>query len=387
MNERTDPMSAEQKDTELKCTKQKSAELKDTELKCTKQKSAEQKSTEQKYTYQELSAFCLQVSLLLKAAVPLDEGLQIMAEDGADEAEKKRLLFLADEIELGAPVFEALEKTGSFPGYVVKMAKLGEQTGTLDQMMGDLSIYYDKEDRMIRNIRNAVTYPVMMVLMLLVVLFVLFTKVMPVFEQVYEQLGARISPVSQAAIRLGGTFSGIALGAATVVALAVLGLYIASKLGKKLYLAEQAAERFKRSNKTALLVAKRRCSSVLALTLKSGLELEKGIGLAEELAGNSRIQEYLLACKKELEAGKGYDEAMKESGLFNGFQIQMIKVGNRSGRLDSVMENISRGYEEASIDNAVSRLEPTIVAVLAVSVGLVLLSVMLPLAGILSAIG
>ena len=137
-------------------------------------------------------------------------------------------------------------------------------------------------------------------------------------------------------------------------------------------------------------MAKRRCTSVLALTLKSGLELEKGIELADELAGNSRIREYLKKCKESLEIGKGYDESMKESGLFNGFQVQMIKVGNRSGRLDTVMEDISRGYEEeadASIDNTISRLEPTIVAVLAVSVGLVLLSVMLPLVGILSAIG
>lgn len=346
--------------------------------------------TEQKYTYRELSAFCLQMSLLLKAAVPLDEGLRIMAEDAASEDEKEQLLFLADEIELGAPVFEALEKKGSFPDYVIKMAKLGDQTGTLDQMMESLSEYYDKEDRMIRNIRNAVTYPIMMVLMLLAVLFVLFTKVMPVFEEVYEQLGTQLSPVSQAAVRMGGIFSGAALAGAAVAALAVLGLYIASKFGKKVHLVENALEKLKRSNKTALLAAKRRCSSVLALTLKSGLELEKGIELAEELADNGRIREYLAKCKEELESGKSYDEAMKESGLFNGFQIQMIKVGNRSGRLDSVMEDISRGYEDeadASIDNTISRLEPTIVAVLAVSVGLVLLSVMLPLAGILSSIG
>lgn len=348
------------------------------------------KKTEQKYTYQELSAFCLQMSLLLKGAVPLDEGLRIMADDAANEDEKNRLLFLADEIELGVPVFEALEKTESFPEYVVKMAKLGDQTGTLDHMMEALSVYYDKEDRMIRNIRNAVTYPIMMVLMLLVVLFVLFTRVMPIFEEVYEQLGAQISPVSQTAIRLGGVFSGVALGAAALAAVVVLGLFIASKFGKKVHIVENMIEKFKRSNKTALLTAKRRCTSVLALTLESGLELEKGIELAEELAGNSKIQEYLAACKDSLDIGKGYDEAMKDSGMFSGFQIQMIKVGNRSGKLDAVMKEISQGYEEeadASIDNTISRLEPTIVAVLAVSVGLVLLSVMLPLVGILSAIG
>ncbi len=348
------------------------------------------KKTEQKYTYQELSAFCLQVSILLKGGVHLEEGLRIMAEDAANEDEKKRLLFLADEIELGARVFEALEKTESFPDYVVKMAKLGDETGTLDEMMESLSVYYDKEDRMIRNIRNAVTYPVMMVLMLLVVLFVLFTRVMPVFEEVYQQLGAQMSPVSQTAIRLGGVFSGVALAAAAVLAVVVLGLYIASKLGRKIHIVETMTERFKRSNKTALLVAKRRCCAVLALTLKGGVELEKGIELAEELVGNSKVRECLATCRESLETGNDYDEAMKDSGLFNGFQIQMIKVGNRSGKLDTVMQTISLGYEEeadASIDNTISRLEPTIVAVLAVSVGLVLLSVMLPLVGILSAIG
>ena len=78
------------------------------------------------------------------------------------------------------------------------------------------------------------------------------------------------------------------------------------------------------------------------------------------------------------------------TGLFSGFYVQMIKVGTRSGHLDSVMDEISQDYEEmadTAIDDMIARFEPTIVAVLAVSVGLVLLSVMLPLVGVLSAIG
>lgn len=93
--------------------------------------------------------------------------------------------------------------------------------------------------------------------------------------------------------------------------------------------------------------------------------------------------------RRKLELGESYYEALKETGMFSGFYIQMIKVGTRSGHLDSVMEEISNDYEEitdTAIDNMIARFEPTIVAVLAVSVGLVLLSVMLPLAGVLSAI-
>ena len=342
------------------------------------------------YSFQELSAFCLQVSILLKAGVPLDEGLAIMAEDAGSKEEIELLLFLSEEIELGEPCFAAMEKTDAFPPYVVRMAKLGQQTGTLDQMMENLSVYYEKEYLMKRNLKNALTYPLIMVVMLLVVLFVLFTKVMPIFENVYEQLGASLSAVSHTAINLGGIFSGAALVAVAVLIVAVTVIYVFSLFGKKLDIVERGIDWVKRRSKIAHAVANRRFTAVLALTLHSGMDLEKGMELAVELVDNSRVAERIEACQTCLEAGESYYDAMKSTSLFSGFHIQMIKVGNRSGRLDQVMDTISNDYEQQadlSIANMISRFEPTIVAVLAVSVGLILLSVMLPLVGILSAIG
>lgn len=87
-----------------------------------------------RYSYEELSAFCLQIALLLEAAVPLEEGLTIMAEDAAEEKEKAMLLYMAEGAELGDPFFKVLEDTGVFPPYIVRMARLGQQTGTLDQI-------------------------------------------------------------------------------------------------------------------------------------------------------------------------------------------------------------------------------------------------------------
>lgn len=345
---------------------------------------------EKVYSYQELSAFCLQISLLLEAAVPLDEGLAIMAEDAVTKEEKERLLFMAEETELGEPFYIAMEKTKAFPSYVVRMAKLGQQTGTLDQMMESLAVYYEKEFFMMRNVKNALTYPIIMVGMLLVVLFVLFTKVMPIFEDVYTQLGASMSPISQSAIRLGGMFSGGALIVAALLAIAVAVIYICSLFGKKIRLVETMIDRFKRRSKIALSIANRRFTAVLALTLHSGMEMSKGLELAEELVENSKVQEQIRTCNQNLEDGVSYYDAMKSTRLFSGFHIQMIKVGSRSGHLDQVMEKISEDYEQQadiSIDNMIARLEPTIVAVLAVAVGLILLSVMLPLVGVLSAIG
>ena len=346
------------------------------------------------YSGRELSAFCLQISILLKAAVPLDEGLYLMAEDAPTEEEKKLLHTMGEDVELGDPFFESLERTGAFPPYVVRMAKLGQQSGTLDQMMESLADYYEKEYYMMKNIRNAITYPVMMVGMLLIVLFVLFTRVMPVFEQVYAQLGVQMSPLSQAASRLGGILSGAALVVFALLAVAVLIAAIAAGVGKELTIAHKLMERLKRNSKTALAAAGRRFTAVLALTIRSGMELDKGMELARELArelvDNGTVAEKIDVCSEKLQLGEGYYEAMKESGLFSSFHIQLIKVGVRSGKMDEVLQEISDDYEQqadASIDAMVARLEPTLVAVLAVAVGLILLSVMLPLAGILAGVG
>lgn len=346
--------------------------------------------TERMYSSRELSAFCLQISLLLKAAVPLEEGLSIMAEDAHSEAEKKMLSVMAEDVELGDPFFVALERTSCFPSYVVRMAKLGQQTGKLDRLMESLAVYYEKEDIMMRNVRNAVTYPVMMAGMLLVVLFVLFTKVMPIFTEVYAQLGVQMSSLSKAVFRLGGILSGAALlvfGAALAAGLISAGL---SARGHALSWTEKIKEWIKERSKIAVTVASCRFTSVLALTLQSGMELEKGMELAQELADHKTVVNRLQACSERLEEGIPYYEAMKETGLFTGFHIQMIKVGNRSGRLDEVMQAISEDYEQQAdtqMEKLISSLEPTMVAVLAAAVGAVLLSVMVPLVGVLAGIG
>lgn len=342
------------------------------------------------YSPRELSAFCLQISILLHAAIPLDEGLSVMAEDAVWEEEKKNLMKMAEEAELGFPFSKIMENAGVYPPYVIRMAKLGEETGTLDQIMESLAEYYEKEHVLMKNIKNALTYPVIMISMLLVVLLVLFTRVMPIFENVYQQLGAEMPPVSLAATRLGGVFCAVSLVVLILLAFTAALVWLLGRNGKKLLLIERVIQWLKRRSCMALAISQRRFTAVLALTLHSGLELEKGMELAGELVENQAVEEKIKGCAQELEAGTDYYTAMKNTGLFNGFYVQMIKVGTRGGRLDRVMEEISKHYEDeadTAMEHMISRFEPTVVAVLATAVGLVLLSVMLPLVSILSAIG
>lgn len=342
------------------------------------------------FTGLSLSGFCMQVSLLLKSAIPLYEGLQVMAEDAAGSREKEILTAMAEKTRMGFPFNQAVAEAGCFPDYVVNMTLLGERTGTLDTTLESLSEYYEREYYLAENLRKAVTYPAMMILMLLVILFVLFSKIMPVFSGVYEQLGTSLPPLAQTAIRFGSILSGAALIAAVLLFLAAVCIRLMGRSEKSSAAAAAILEKFKSRSAIARMTADRRFCSVMAMTFRCGLDINEGFKLAEPLVDNTAVLKGIHTCQRSLAEGRSFYEAVKDAGLFSGFDLQMVRVGSRTGQLENIMKKLADDYDRKSveaIDGLVARLEPTIVSVLAVAVGLVLLSVMLPLVGVLSTIG
>lgn len=341
------------------------------------------------YTKRELKDLCLQVSMYLESGISLDEGFRAMSEDSTRDWEKTLLKEMADEIEVGEPLHVVMDmenkkgKEEYFPKYMVKMAKLGQKTGNLSNIMKGLSDYYEREFVLSTNIKNALTYPIIMVFMLLVVLSFLFLKVIPVFKGVYESLGAELSPVIEQGINIGGILS---------IGMLILGV---ASLGFGIYVYfrgqdSEIVNRLKSKNKIAIGIGYQRLASVLHMTLKSGMEFEKGLELGEELVNNKEIEAKIVKAKENLESGKGYYESIKEADLFNRSYGQLIKTGAKSGHLEQVIENIANNYSqevEDNLDNMVSKLEPTVIVILAFGVGMVLLSVMLPLASVLASLG
>lgn len=337
-----------------------------------------------------LSGFCMQVSLLYQAAVPLYEGLSVMAEDVHTEEEKEILSEMANNLRMGYSFSETVKKAGCFPSYAEEMIYLGEQTGTLEVTLNGLSIHYEKEHKLAEGLRRALTYPAMMICMLLVILFVLFVKIMPVFTDVYEQLGASIPPVTQAAINFGGIVSSAALIVIAILAAFVLFVKVSGASGKRPAFAESILNSINKKSQISRMTALRRFCSIISVTLRCGLRTDEGFAIAERMVEHPDVTAQIQKARKAVVEGTTFYDAVKDAGLFSGFDLQLIRVASRAGKLDTILGKIADDYDEKTadaLDTMVARIEPVIVTVLAVAVGLVLLSVMLPLAGVLSAIG
>ena len=128
----------------------------------------------------------------------------------------------------------------------------------------------------------------------------------------------------------------------------------------------------------------------MSMRLSSGYDLGEALELAEEVVADPTVRNKIRLCRDKVSRGKAFSAALLELGLFSGLYARLIQTGEKTGRLDDVMKNMAAQYEtdvEESLSGVVALIEPTLVILLSVIIGSILLSVMLPLIGILSAIG
>lgn len=347
------------------------------------------KTTGKNLSSAELASFCSQISSVLKAGISAGEGIAIMLEDTSSSQEREILSAIQETLNSTGVFSLGLEDAGVFPQYMQKMVRLGEQAGRLDEVMEALAVHYERESDLAAALKSAVTYPCIMIGMMVLVVLVLITRVLPVFEQVYAQLGQSMQGISRGLLDMGQALNRYSLVLlAVLVLLALLCLYFAkTSSGRK-----QASAIFSRLPFTRNFSDKKascRFASGMSLVLKSGLTPEEGMDMAGELTENSLFREKISQCKKLLEEGTPLAQALSHSGVFTGMEARLLMVGDRTGAIDDAMEKIaSRCQDELddAMGNAVSIIEPTLVAILSIVVGLILLSVMMPLMGILAGI-
>ena len=186
------------------------------------------KTTGKNLSSAELASFCSQISSVLKAGISAGEGIAIMLEDTSSSQEREILSAIQETLNSTGVFSLGLEDAGVFPQYMQNMVRLGEQAGRLDEVMEALAVHYERESDLAAALKSAVTYPCIMIGMMVLVVLVLITRVLPVFEQVYAQLGQSMQGISRGLLDMGQALNRYSLVLlAVLVLLALLCLYFA----------------------------------------------------------------------------------------------------------------------------------------------------------------
>ncbi len=280
---------------------------------------------------------------------------------------------------------------GRIPAYVCGLVEVGEETGRTEEALAALSRYYERRARLDRQVRSALLYPAVMLVLMLLVIAVLLVRVLPIFDDVYASLGGRLTGVAGGLLALGRGLDAAmpALWAALALAVVFFGAFAGVESFRGRVLALWRRGRGDRGVSRRMNNA--RLAQAMAMGMASGLPLERSMELAASLMedvppARARCED----CRARLEGGASLSAAMGESGLLPAGACRLLEIGQRGGTADAAMDKIARDLSEdgeAALEELVSRVEPSLVLVCSVLVGVILLSVMLPLMHIMSAIG
>ena len=338
----------------------------------------------------EISSFCRQMALLMKAGIAPADGIDILNEDSKDGSAKKILGSISQTLRSGEKFHIALAMSNVFPDYVVHMVTIGETSGNMDVVMDSLADYYEREDAIQESVKNAISYPLIMIFMMMVIVTVLVAKVLPIFEQVFAQLGTGMSGFSQSLLNLGDLLNKYSLVLVILlVIMAILFLYFSlTSSGKKNF--KKFMIKFAPTRRLMQELESERFASGMVLTLSSGIDTFEGLLLVKKLVESKEMKDKIEECRNFLIDGDSFPEALEKSSIFSSFYSQMVSVGFKSGSMDKAMKQVAERYERDTgrrIYTLISVLEPTLVIILSVIVGMILMSVILPLMGIMTNIG
>lgn len=337
----------------------------------------------------ELASFCGQIALILKAGISSLEGLTIMMEDASSAEEKAVLEALLSNMQETGSLYQAMEASGLYPSYLLHMVQIGEETGTLDAVMEALQRHYEREDSIRRGIRSSVTYPMIMVAMMALVIIVLLVKVMPVFNQVFIQLGTEMTGVSRTLMNAGSLINRYAVVFIILLVVLVGLIFYGTRTASGHCIFQKIAYGLGFTKVVYEEIAACRFASGMALTLRSGLNPDRSMELVTSLNDDSVFQKKIDSCLQKVREGEDLSEALFHSGMFTGVYARMASIGSKTGTMDQVMEQIAGLYQDdidTRMNNLLAVLEPTLVVALSMIVGVILLSVMLPLMGIMSSL-
>lgn len=338
----------------------------------------------------QLALFCEQVHLILSSSIGLADGMDSIIEGFSNPAQKERLGLLKGSLEAYNSVSSSMELTGLFPTYMINMVEVGEKSGKTDQVMESLASYYDKQHKLKKDIRSATTYPMVIALMVMVVITVLVVKVLPIFSDVFANLGGnipasvdlvtKVSRVLVSVLALAFFLSSLLVGGLLVRNKSVEGrkknrIFLTKLPGiKKLYYSVQTAQ----------------FANSLSLLVSSGYDLHGSLEMVGKTIEEETYKEKILDAIQKLEKGESLAEVLEQMKIFKGLHGQMIKLAVQTGHLDSVLGRMADEYTddvERGVEKMIGIIEPSLVGATAFIIGGILLTVMLPLLGIMSTIG
>ncbi|MCG3721791.1 type II secretion system F family protein [Vibrio cincinnatiensis] len=337
-----------------------------------------------------LVIFCRQMYSLTKAGVPLLRSMRGLTQNCTNKQLQQALEDVAGELTNGRGLSASMQMHPQvFSPLFVSMINVGENTGRLDQALLQLANYYEQEVETRKRIKTAMRYPTFVISFIGIAMFILNIKVIPQFATMFNRFGVELPLPTRILIGMSNFFVNywMAIIGAIVGGIFAFRSWLGTPKGREKW------DKFRLRMPIVGGIVNRaqlaRFSRTFSLMLKSGVPLNQSLALSAEALENKFLESRLLKMKGEIEAGSSVSVTAMNADVFTPLVIQMIAVGEETGRIDELLLEVADFYDrevDYDLKTLTARIEPILLVIVAGMVLILALGIFLPMWGMLDAI-
>ena len=340
-----------------------------------------------------LSAFCGSIATMLQAGIQTEEAVLMLSENREESRFQEVCNSVYQCLVDGKSLAQGMDESGGFPQYAIDMVATGEKSGHLEQVLRNLEMYYDEEDRMFTKLKSSVGYPAALLCIMAVILAFTVLAILPVFASVYENMAGSLAASSFTSVGASTIIGWVALIITVVLAIAAVWLVTRTRSEAGRAGVMRLFEHIPLTSGAMYQLALSRFTAALATFVSSGITNEEAMSQAIETVDHQKLKARLVVARDsmiDLDNPRSLAQAISENDVFEPLYARMLNVGMRSGSSDETLSQLSSTFFDDAvvrIERALDYVEPLLAAFLTVAVGATLIAVMLPLVGIMGSIG
>ena len=327
-------------------------------------------------------ALYLELSSLLEAGINLKSSLELITADQEKDADKNLFSTIQDAVLKGSALSKALQDTGRFSLYEVYSLQIGEETGKITEILQDLAKFYQNKIKQRRKIVSALTYPCVVLSTSLGAVFFMLKFVVPMFGDIFKRFGGHLPWITEKIIAI-----------SQLLEVSFWRIFILLFLAGILIFSTRKTERFRQissglilkvpviGNLVQKIYLARFCNS-MRLLINARLPLLRAIALSKQMIGYYPVESSLQKMEDDILKGKSLHQSLQQFSIYPSKLVQLIKVGEETNQLDYFFAKVSEQYiEEVEYKTSTlsSMMEPLIIIFLGLIVGVILISMYLPL--------
>jgi type IV pilus assembly protein PilC len=337
-----------------------------------------------------ISVFCRQFSFTISSGMNLLKAMEIVLDQTENKKLKNILKVVKADVEKGSSLSGALRKHKDMPDILVNMIDVGETSGNLDTVLLRMADYYDKSYRLQKKIQGALTYPMMIGVTAVIVVTLLLIFVLPTFVGMIQSSGGALPLPTRIVMGMSEFMKKNFIWLISVVLLLII---LSRMLIKNNAEAAEAVDRFKLRmpifGKIITKIITARFARTFSTLMSSGVPILTSLNICARIVGNSLMDKVLQGTSEDVRKGQSIGMSLEAQGVFPTMLTQMMRIGEETGTLDSIMEKTAEYYDnevETATQQLSTLIEPLIIVFLAVVVGFIVIAMLLPMFEMYSAV-